>query len=118
VQDKPILTVFNKIDKLGDPSEADINLLVAELGIEAEPWVAISAQRGEGLDELHAKIEQLLTERMVPITAHIPYRDNELVALWHERGVIESEEFGADGTTVIGAVPRRYAHRYEQFRLK
>jgi GTP-binding protein HflX len=118
VQDKPILTVFNKIDKLGDPSEADINLLVAELGIEAEPWVAISAQRGEGLDELQAKIEQLLTERMVPITAHIPYRDNELVALWHERGVIESEEFGAEGTTVIGAVPQRYAHRYEQFRLK
>ncbi|HYF65871.1 MAG TPA: GTPase HflX [Herpetosiphonaceae bacterium] len=118
VQDKPILTVFNKIDKLGEPSEADINQLVAELGIEAEPWVAISAQRGEGIAELQAKIEQMLAERMVAITAHIPYRDNELVALWHERGVIDSEEFGAEGTTVSGAVPRRYAHRYEQFRVK
>ena len=118
VQDKPILTVFNKVDKLSDSTEAEIQQLVNELGIPAAPWVAISAQTGQGIAELQAKMEELLTERMIPIEAHIPYRSNELVALWHERGVIESEEFGAEGTTVRGAVPRRYAHRYEVYRVK
>ena len=118
LQDKPILTVFNKIDRLSDGSEADLAQLVAELGIPAEPWVAISAQTGEGMQRLQAKIEELLIERMVRIEAHIPYKSNDLVALWHERGVIDSEEFGADGTTVRGAMPRQYAHRYERFRVK
>lgn len=118
LQDKPILTVFNKIDQLSDGSEADLAQLVAELGIPAEPWVAISAQTGEGMQRLQAKIEELLIERMVRIEAHIPYKSNDLVALWHERGVIDSEEFGADGTTVRGAMPRQYAHRYERFRVK
>jgi GTP-binding protein HflX len=118
VHDKPILTVFNKVDKLTDTTDAEIQQLVNELGIPATPWVAISAQTGQGIAELQAKIEQMLAERMVVIEAHIPYRSNELVALWHERGVIESEEFGAEGTTVRGAVPRRYAHRYEEFRVK
>ena len=118
LQDKPILTVFNKIDRLSDGNEADLAQLVAELGIPAEPWVAISAQTGEGMQRLQAKIEELLIERMVRIEAHIPYKSNDLVALWHERGVIDSEEFGADGTTVRGAMPRQYAHRYERFRVK
>ena len=48
----------------------------------------------------------------------IPYRANELVALWHERGMIESEEFGAEGTTLRGAVPRQFAHRFEPYRVK
>ncbi len=117
VADKPILTVFNKIDKLGDINTSDLNEMIAELGIPVEPWVAISALTGSGLDQLQEQIEQLLAQRMVALKAHIPYRANELVALWHERGVIESEEFDAEGTLVEGSLPRRIVYRYEPYVL-
>lgn len=115
IVDKPILTIFNKIDRLGEDS--DIETLVAELGIDAEPWVAVSAHTGEGISELQSKIESLLIGQMVSMEVMIPYRANELVALWHERGMISSEEFGADGTTIRGAMPQQYIHRYHQYRL-
>jgi len=117
VSDKPILTVFNKIDKLPEAGEADLQPLITELGLPEGPWVAISAQRGQGIDRLQSEIERVLATSMVPMEVHIPYRDNELVALWHERGVIEHEEFGNEGTTLRGALPGRLTHRYEPFKL-
>ncbi|MFD3163134.1 GTPase HflX [Herpetosiphon sp. NSE202] len=118
VQDKPILTVFNKIDKIDVPSDTEIVRMITELGLPIDRWVAISAQQNIGIDRLQAAIEQMLMERMVKFEVMIPYKANELVALWHERGMIESEEFGEEGTTLKGAVPRQFAHRYEQYRLK
>ncbi|KPL91202.1 GTPase HflX [Herpetosiphon geysericola] len=118
VQDKPILTVFNKIDKIDVPSDTEIVRMITELGLPIDRWVAISAQQNIGIDRLQAAIEQMLMERMVKFEVMIPYKANELVALWHERGMIESEEFGEEGTTIKGAVPRQFAHRYEQYRLK
>ncbi len=118
VQDKPILTVFNKIDKLDVPSDTEIVHMITELGLPIDRWVAISAQQNIGIDRLQAAIEQMLMEHMVKFEVMIPYKANELVALWHERGMIESEEFGEEGTTLRGAVPRQFAHRYEQYRLK
>lgn len=115
VADKPILTVFNKIDRLSERD--DIEHLVAELGIDAAPWVAVSAQTGEGMTELQAKIEELLVAQMQELEVMIPYRANELVALWHERGMIRSEEFGAEGTTIRGAIPRQYVHRFKPYCL-
>ncbi|GAA5530145.1 GTPase HflX [Herpetosiphon gulosus] len=118
VQDKPILTVFNKIDKIDSPSDAEIVRMITELGLPIDRWVAISAQQNIGIDRLQTAIEQMLMERMVKFEVMIPYRANELVALWHERGMIESEEFGAEGTTLRGAVPRQFAHRFEPYRVK
>ncbi|HEY1013524.1 MAG TPA: GTPase HflX [Herpetosiphonaceae bacterium] len=117
VGDKPVLTVFNKIDKLPDASDDDLRPLIHELGLPEGSWVAVSAQSGQGLAGLQAEIERLLGATMVRLEAHIPYRDNELVALWHERGVIDEEEFDGEGTTLRGALPGRLVHRFERFRL-
>lgn len=116
VDDKPILTVFNKIDRLGDVSSSDIEALVAEMSIPIEHWVAIAAQTGAGMDSLQQALETLLAQQMAPLEAHIPFRNNELVALWHERGVIEREDYDGEGTFISGSVPRRLLYRFEPFR--
>lgn len=117
VIDKPILTVFNKIDKLGEASRADIEALIGEIGIPIDNWVAVSARTGAGMDDLHQALETLLAQQMASIEAHIPYRNNELVALWHERGVIDIEDYDGEGTILRGAVPRRLLYRFEPFRV-
>ena len=117
VENKPILTVFNKIDKLQGSSASDIKDMITSLDIPVEPWVAVSALNGAGLDQLQAQLEVLLAQQMVSFAAHIPYRDMELAALWHERGLIDSEEFDAEGTLIHGSLPKRILYRFQDYAI-
>ena len=53
-----------------------------------------------GLETLLKRIETTLGDRMAAIEAFIPYRRNDLVALWRQRGVVD-EDLG-----VTGSIPR------------
>jgi GTP-binding protein HflX len=52
---------------------------------------------------------------MVALDAMIPYQRNDLVALWHERGVVESQEFKAEGTYIQGRVPGTLVRQFAGF---
>jgi len=41
----------------------------------------------------------------------------ELVALYHQRGIIESEEFTAKGTLIQGKIAARLVPRFERYLL-
>ena len=113
VEEKPVVTALNKIDAL--PPEAR-----AALALEAYPnAVPIAAARGQGLDDLLAKLQEVLNASAdrVRLCVRIPYASGELVRLFHQRGVVESEEFGPDGTELRGSVPRRYAAQFAPFTL-
>ncbi len=45
----------------------------------------------------------------------IPYQRNDLVSLWHRRGVIDQEEYAGDGTHIQGRIPRALAQQFERF---
>jgi GTPase len=45
----------------------------------------------------------------------IPYQRNDLVSLWHKRGVIEQEEYANEGTHILGRIPAELAGQYAQF---
>jgi GTPase len=54
---------------------------------------------------------------MSAITAFIPYKRNDLVALWHQRGVIDEERYEAEGTHIAGRVPSAIAGQLAPFHV-
>jgi len=52
---------------------------------------------------------------MVSLEVLIPYQRNDLVSLWHKRGVIEQEEYASEGTHILGRLPRALAPQFAQF---
>ncbi len=109
VTDKPIVVALNKIDLLEDPTAIQGSLR------EFPNSLAISAEQGIGLEELLARIEEVLHESMVPITACVPYQEGELIALFHEQGVVEKEEHGREGTILMGRVPIRFLEAFQRY---
>ncbi|MCX7669872.1 MAG: hypothetical protein N2439_07365 [Anaerolineae bacterium] len=80
--------------------------------------VAISALTGEGLPDLIARIEEVLTEELVPVSVLLPYQRGDLLALFHQRGLIEREEHLPDGTRLRGRIPARLAPRFRPYQAR
>jgi GTPase len=108
----PILTAVNKIDRLKEPEKA-------RLVLEDFPnAVAISALKGEGIQDLLRKINQYLFETYTPIQVKIPYQKGGLIALFHEQGQIEHEEHEMGGVILDGRIPGRLLAQYKPFLIK
>jgi len=105
----PIIVALNKIDRLPDPDVA------APLLGEFPNSLAISALKGWGLPDLLARVEELLEAALVPLTVRIPYREAGLLVLFHQRGLVEREEHGPEGTLVQGRVPAALLGRFRPF---
>lgn len=96
----PVLTALNKIDRLDDPR------VVRALRQEYRNAIPISAKTGQGIDELLKAVARMLSEQWVAVEANIPYTQGDIVALFHERGVVEHEEHQGTGTHIVGRIPR------------
>lgn len=130
VEHYPTVVAVNKIDRLGSveprTEERDFGLkILPPLALGEERLqaflrdhpnaVAISAETGTGFDALLAAVEAALSERLVPIQAHIPYSRGDIVSLIHERGEIEEEEHTAKGTRLHARVPRSMLPAVEEY---
>ncbi len=105
--DKPRVTALNKIDLLEDQGEVDTSLYPNA--------VAISALHQTGLDELRAKIAEVLARSMEQVRVVVPYEKSELVELFHRRGHVLREEHHADGTLLEGTIPRSLCGYYRAY---
>lgn len=114
VSRKPTLTVLNKVDLLNGIDPAEVGLLAGEMGLPSDV-IAVSAQRGWGLDLLGERIVAGLADMMVPLDVLIPYQRNDLVSLWHRRGVIEQEEYAGEGTHIQGRIPQALAGEFTRY---
>ncbi|HEX9441128.1 MAG TPA: GTPase HflX [Roseiflexaceae bacterium] len=114
---RPILTVLNKVDLMDGVNEAEVGQMASALGLP-DDYVAVSAERGWGLAALLKRIEETLGQRMATLEALIPYRRNDLVALWHQRGVIDEERYEAQGTHISGRVPSAIAAQIAPFKVE
>jgi GTPase len=112
---RPTLTVLNKVDLMEGVGPETVGGLVAEMELPGD-FVAVSAQQGWGLEALLARIETALAEAMVALEVLIPYQRNDLVALWHQRGLIEQEDYANEGTHIHGRVPRELEAQFAPFR--
>lgn len=91
-QDKTIITVYNKIDKL--PPDSGLARRLAQ-----EPdSVCISARSGLNLEQLLELIAAKLKLKSVEASFLIPYSDSAAVAQLHSAGTVLEQEYLAEGT--------------------
>ena len=97
VKNKPIITAFNKQDKLeGNPILRDF---------KADHIVRISAKHGQGLEELQNVIEEVLRSQKVLIEKVYPYAEAGKIQLIRKYGELLEESYQEDGIFARGYVP-------------
>jgi GTP-binding protein HflX len=102
--EKRIITVFNKIDRIA-----------GEVPRLRESAVAVSALTGSGFKELQREFERFLEDRMEVLTLCIPFERYDLVTQLHSQGGVRTEKAGESGIEVVAAVPRRLLSQYTPF---
>lgn len=94
VKDKPVITVFNKMDR------AEESWVPRD--IHADYHAKISARTGEGIEEFLQTIEAVLREQKVEIEAVYPYKEAGKIQLIRKYGELQTEEYREDGIFVPG----------------
>ncbi len=107
--EQPLVTALNKVDRLSDPESVSTRIA----GLPNS--VAISALTGWGLDSLLERIEAVLSEVLVDFSVLLPYQRGDLMALFHQRGVVQLETHGPQGTRIRGRLPAALLSRFEPY---
>jgi GTPase len=103
--DKARLLVFNKVDLLSAEERRESELDHPEA-------VLVSAQEGEGLDELRERIEAAFEETLTEVELLIPYSEGGRLHELHEvAGDLERTD-REDGVLVHAKVPAAEMHRF------
>jgi len=91
--DTPTLTVFNKMDRVrnGFAPDAEAELLI--LRQRFADHVCVSAQHGDGLDNLRAAVRARMERGMVEARLRLPAGDGRLLAYLARRGHVLSREY-------------------------
>src|SRR5699024_3409026 len=93
ILDKPIITVFNKMDKVNIT-----NLLYDNRNIEDK--IFISAKNGEHLEELMELVEDRLPHKYKKVLLKIPYDKQVIVNYFMDRYEVGSIKHEEDGTYI------------------
>jgi GTP-binding protein HflX len=97
VKNKPIITAFNKQDKVeGESILRDFR---------ADHIVRISAKHGDGLDELQSVIEEILRGQKVLIEKIYDYAEAGKIQMIRKYGELLEEEYRGEGIYAKGYVP-------------
>lgn len=104
--DIPVLSVYNKIDKLEHPS-----LLPKES-------IGISAVTGQGIDRLLEEIVNALPPTQVEVELLLPFNKGEIAPILRKNGVIHKEEYVAEGLYLHCTIPQIDADKYVQYLIK
>ena len=121
IKNKPIITAFNKVDKLktpivgegvreisnNDSEGSDIEPEMKFRDPAATRIVEISAKAGIGIDSLFDAIIEILKESRIYIEELIPYSDTARVNRIRKYGQIISEEYLEDGVLIKGYKPKQ-----------
>ncbi|MCL4394653.1 MAG: GTPase HflX [Chloroflexi bacterium] len=117
--DKPVILALNKNDLLpeGAPAARRSWLVTQDDPTSSYDAIRISALTGEGLAPLLEQVERVLGEAMVPLHVRIPYAAGDLTSLFHQRGIVEREEFVDQGTLIEGRIAASLAKRFMRYRV-
>ncbi|NCB92587.1 MAG: GTPase HflX [Clostridia bacterium] len=92
VEDKKIITLFNKQDLCMDKEKLR--------DFQADHTLEISAKSGGGLEELGQILEQMLREDQIYIERIYPYDQAGLIALVRKYGQVIQEDYLAEGIAI------------------
>lgn len=108
----PIILVLNKKDLWdSDDTYGDFS----DLGYDR--IVAISANTGEGIDDLLTAIEETLLERMLHFHVIIPYQDGDITSQFYRHAIVEEEQHTGNGVILKGYAPDVLASDIEKYRM-
>ena len=106
----PRIVVFNKIDLLDRQT-------VEALRARNPHAQFVSAQTGEGIDELIGHLSRAAAAADTAMDVLIPYDKGSLVSMVHERCRIIGEEHTETGTRISLFAPAAYVSQLEPFRI-
>lgn len=109
---KPVITVYNKIDKLPPDSK-----LADRLALE-EDTVCISAAKKLNLEALQQMIESHLKSKAVEVTLCIPYAETAKAAQLHETANVLEQEYTENGAVMKVILPVEDLEAYNEYILK
>lgn len=109
---KPVITVYNKIDKLPPDSK-----LADRLALE-EDTVCISAAKKLNLKTLQQMIESHLRSKAVEVTLCIPYAETAKAAQLHETANVLEQEYTENGAVMKVILPVEDLEAYNEYILK
>lgn len=109
---KPVITVYNKIDKLPPDSK-----LADRLALE-EDTVCISAAKKLNLETLQQMIETHLKSKAVEVTLCIPYAETAKAAQLHETANVLEQEYTENGAVMKVILPVEDLEAYNDYILK
>ena len=108
IEDKPVITVFNKKDKLP--------VIPALKDLRADATVFVSAKNGEGFPQLLDLIEYKLRESRTYVESLVFYEDAALLADIRRYGQLLSEEYKEEGIYIKAYVRKQDAVRLRQMK--
>jgi GTP-binding protein HflX len=105
----PRQLVLNKVDAV-DP------LRLRRLASHHPDALLVSAQTGEGLEALRARIAERFSERFEPVRLLVPYEDGRVLAQLYELGApIDERTDHPEGVLVRASLPRRELRRFARY---
>ncbi len=104
-KDKPVVYVYNKVDKIGgaEPFRTEKNS------------VSISALEGRGFDRLLEAIAKALPPSRIRLKMLIPYSDGSAAAALRKDGVVHFEEYRENGIFLDITADVRLAEKYKSY---
>ena len=98
VEGKPIITLFNKQDKLETPQ------MFRDL--HADYTFAVSAKTGQGLDELKGALLDIIRQDQIYVERLYDFSEASKIQLIRKQGQLLEEEYVAEGIAVKAYVPK------------
>lgn len=110
--EKRILLVFNKIDKVSDPS------VIPSLRHQFPGALFVSVRTGEGIDHLIEHVSDLVADDITTIDVQIPQSRSDLIAKLHRDATVLSTDYVGNEVRLSARTSRRAIRDYEQYRVK
>ena len=111
VEDKPRLLVGNKMDRLDASERRQLT--------NSPRIVFLSALRGEGVDALRQRLDELLPgDRPVRVRLCLPAAEGRRRALVHQRGCVLAEEFREGNFFIEALLPSPIARELANFTVR
>ncbi len=109
--DKPIITVFNKIDKL------DI-VKVNRAGRDVDNSIYISAKKGTGVEDLKELIQKTLPMEYRKVKMLIPFEKQSVSSYFMDRYQVDEIEYTVEGTLFVLTIDHVDFQKYKQYIVK
>lgn len=107
--DIPMVVVLNKIDQL--EKEDTLHILKSRYS----DAVAISAQRGDGIEELMESLGERFASSGATLYLNIPYTEGKTLDMLYKHGTVMGTDYAEDGVHVKARLPSRYIKSVSQY---